>query len=325
MAIATDIPGLQVTIEVDGTALTEYEHGIIEDDDTATSATRYIGAPLAGNFSIRYLFRPPLSRHSAVQMDVLLDGNYVQAPFVEWGGKEDCEGYICSRSTSSIGGHSFTQGFQFAELRTNKINTQMTQDLADRLSPIGRIVLYFYFIEHMEAVTPAEVLQLAINDFDALSEKALHKASAMQGDQLSHQTSLTAPKQRDTITYNEVKTTENEPFATFTFYYRSTNALKSMGVIPRNPSPYPEPESDAEDRDPEDMTEEELRAVVRRMREKNQKAIAIKRERDKEREGSEDTLVGDEVEWIGSQPAHPIAKKIRRAPGPDDEVVALDD
>jgi len=35
-------------------------------------------------------------------------------------------------------------------------------------------------------------------------------------------TSLSAPEQRDTITYNEVKTTENEPFATFTFYYRST-------------------------------------------------------------------------------------------------------
>lgn len=35
--------------------------------------------------------------------------------------------------------------------------------------------------------------------------------------------SLAAPKQRDTITYNEVKTTENEPFATFTFYYRSTS------------------------------------------------------------------------------------------------------
>jgi len=59
--------------------------------------------------------------------------------------------------------------------------------------------------------------------------------------------------------------------------------------------------------------------------EKSQKAITIKREREEEREGSEDTLVGDEVEWIGSQPAHPNAKKIRRAPGPDDEVVVLDD
>lgn len=69
----------------------------------------------------------------------------------------------------------------------------MMKDLADRLSSIGRIVLYFSFIEHMEAVTPAEVPQLAINDFDALSEKALHKASAIQGDQLSHQTRYVLP------------------------------------------------------------------------------------------------------------------------------------
>ncbi|KAI4714511.1 hypothetical protein J4E89_000191 [Alternaria sp. Ai002NY15] len=282
MAIATGIPGFEVTIEVDAAALPEHQHGIIDDDDVATSTSRYIEAPSAANFSIRYLFRPPFTPPSAVQMDVLLDGNYVQAPFVEWGGKEECEGYLCSRSTSSTGGHSFTQGFHFAELRTDETNIPMTKDLADRLSPIGRIVLYFYFIEHLEA-------------------------------------------QRDTITYNEVKTTENEPFATFTFYYRSTDALKSIGIIPRTPSPSLEPESEAEDRDPEDMTEEELRAVVRSMREKNQKAIVIKREREEEREGSEDTLVGDEVEWIGSQPAHPIVKKIRRAPGPDDEVVALDD
>ncbi|KAI4696695.1 uncharacterized protein J4E88_000873 [Alternaria novae-zelandiae] len=325
MAIATGIPGFEVTIEVDAAALPEHQHGIIDDDEVATSTSRYIEAPSAANFSIRYLFRPPFTPPSAVQMDVLLDGNYVQAPFVEWGGKEECEGYLCSRSTSSTGGHSFTQGFHFAELRTDETNIPMTKDLADRLSPIGRIVLYFYFIEHLEAVRPAEVPQLPSNKFDVLSEKALHKAAAMQGDQLSHQTSLTAPEQRDTITYNEVKTTENEPFATFTFYYRSTDALKSIGVIPRTPSPSPEPELEAEDRDPEDMTEEELRAVVRSMREKKQKAITIKREREEEREGSEDTLVGDEVEWIGSQPAHPIVKRIRRMPGPDDEVVALDD
>ena len=45
-----------------------------------------------------------------------------------------------------------------------------------------------------------------------------------------------------------------------------SDALKSIGVIPRTPSPSPEPESEDEDRDPEDMTEEELRAVVRSMR-----------------------------------------------------------
>ena len=122
MAIATGIPGFEVTIEVDTVALPEYQHGVIEDDEVSTSASRYIEAPPATGFAIRYLFRPPFTPPSAIQMDVLLDGDYVQAPFVEWGGKENCEGYLCSRSTSSAGGHSFTQGFRFAELRTGKLS-----------------------------------------------------------------------------------------------------------------------------------------------------------------------------------------------------------
>jgi hypothetical protein len=44
------------------------------------------------------------------------------------------------------------------------------------------------------------------------------------------------------------------------------DALKSIGVIPRTPIPSPEPDSEVEDKDPEDMTEEEMRAELKRMR-----------------------------------------------------------
>jgi hypothetical protein len=205
MAITTGIPGLEVTVEVDAIALPEHEYAGVEDGEVTTSITKYIEAPPATDFSIRYLYRPPFTPPSAIQMDVLLDGKYVQAPFIEWGGKEGCEGYLCSRSTSSAGGRSFTQGFQFAELKTSELlfigiflgtswlrkdetNTPVTKEVADRLSTTGRIVLYFYLIEHLEAVKPAEVPQLANNEFDSLSEKALHKTVAAQGDELSHQT-----------------------------------------------------------------------------------------------------------------------------------------
>jgi hypothetical protein len=57
---------------------------------------------------------------SAVQMDIVLDDSYVQAPYIEWGGKEDCEGYLRWKFTSSVGGQDFEQGFRFAELRTGK-------------------------------------------------------------------------------------------------------------------------------------------------------------------------------------------------------------
>jgi hypothetical protein len=51
---------------------------------------------------------------------------------------------------------------------------------------MGRIVLYFYFIEHLEAVKPAEVSQLINSDLGILSEKALHKVVTTPGDKLSH-------------------------------------------------------------------------------------------------------------------------------------------
>jgi hypothetical protein len=53
---------------------------------------------------------------------------------------------------------------------------------------MGRIVLYFYFIEHLEAVKPAEVSQLINSDLGILSEKALHKVVTTPGDKLSHHT-----------------------------------------------------------------------------------------------------------------------------------------
>lgn len=97
--------------------------------------------------------------------------------------------------------------------------------------------------------------------------------------------SLGAPELRAKATYSEVQTTTNDPFAAFTFYYRSeckfpnnelftynnlaTNiffpaSLKSLGIIPRTPSPSPEPEP--EEKDLNKMTPEEMRAELQRMR-----------------------------------------------------------
>lgn len=44
------------------------------------------------------------------------------------------------------------------------------------------------------------------------------------------------------------------------------DALKSIGVIPRTPSPSQQSEDEDEDKDPEDMTEEEMRAELKRVR-----------------------------------------------------------
>lgn len=57
---------------------------------------------------------------------------------------------------------------------------------------------------------------------------------------------------------------ENEPLATFIFRYRSLRALKSIGIVPRTPSPEP-----LEERDAESLTVDEARELIRRYKVKS--------------------------------------------------------
>ncbi|KAK5135531.1 hypothetical protein LTR08_005166 [Meristemomyces frigidus] len=67
------------------------------------------------------------------------------------------------------------------------------------------------------------------------------------------------------------------PFAVFTFKYRSRRDLQIEGVISREPTPVP-----LEERDPDDLTPEEARELVRLLRAK-QKQTAVKSEFKKEK------------------------------------------
>jgi hypothetical protein len=118
MAIADEILGLDVTIEVDGAALPEYNYYSAQDHEIPNSNTKYLEAPSGAEFSIRYLFRPPFAPPSDVHMDVMFDDKYVQVPFIEHGGKDGCEVYLSSRSTMKVEGRDFTQKFHFSKLQT---------------------------------------------------------------------------------------------------------------------------------------------------------------------------------------------------------------
>lgn len=120
MAIDTNLPGLDVTIEVAGTALAEYDYDLVNDREVATSTVKYVETPSGAEFAIRCLFRPPFTPPSAVSMDIMLDGNYLQAPFVEPDYKDGYKGYICSRAALRIDGQSFTQKLRFSQLTTGE-------------------------------------------------------------------------------------------------------------------------------------------------------------------------------------------------------------
>jgi hypothetical protein len=119
MAIVPTLPGLVVTIEVVGNALPKFDYGAANDVDLQTMA-KYIEALAGAEFEIRYVYNPHYNPTSIAQLDVVMDGDYVQAPYVEWGGKDGCEGYKCGRATFFDEQGMTTRSFRFADLRVGE-------------------------------------------------------------------------------------------------------------------------------------------------------------------------------------------------------------
>jgi hypothetical protein len=59
-------------------------------------------------------FDPPLPVHA----EIMLDGNYVLAPYLEPGSKEGCEGYKFGKATFMEDGEAETRNFRFSALTT---------------------------------------------------------------------------------------------------------------------------------------------------------------------------------------------------------------
>lgn len=116
----------------------------------------------------------------------------------------------------------------------------LTDDSERQVNNIGQIVLYFYIIETLEAANAAEIPRSDSSETATISQKALKKLVA-QGDSLTCQTryvlhihshtlanlcqQLSFPRPNPAahpLPIHKVRTSSNEPFASFTFYYRST-------------------------------------------------------------------------------------------------------
>lgn len=124
MAITAGIPGLQVTINVNGEALAEYDHDAdhaANHDPAPHSVVKYIQARAGEEFEIGTLYKEPFSPPSQLHADIMMDGGYVPAPFMEWGGEKECEGYRYRKATFMDKGTVVTRNFQFAALETGEL------------------------------------------------------------------------------------------------------------------------------------------------------------------------------------------------------------
>lgn len=138
------------------------------------------------------------------------------------------------------------------------------------------------------------------------------------------------------VTYWETTRPYGEdPIAVFIFKYRSrskvylqiiynlmadfhTGDLQIEGVIPRSPSPVP-----LEERDPDDLSPEEARELVRRHRQREQERIKIKKETQEKRARS-DAFDGDsDVEELSVTGEGSTRKRHRTSTDSGVEIVDL--
>jgi hypothetical protein len=122
MVSAPELPGLEVTVEVAGEVLPEFEHDAPNANHSYLQhqVATYIESPAGTQFEIRTLYKAPYDPPLPIHVEIMLDGNYVQAPYLEPGGKEGCEGYKYGKATFMEAGEAETRKFCFAALTTGE-------------------------------------------------------------------------------------------------------------------------------------------------------------------------------------------------------------
>ncbi|KAF2622226.1 hypothetical protein BU25DRAFT_415384 [Macroventuria anomochaeta] len=274
MAILPSQPGIKISIVCNGAILQEYE----DDDEEPNHAvvSKYIEAVSGAEFGIRWdvsspwppytiLFKYYLDQKKASDRYCRLE-NFKHPSYI----------YTEEGATSMVNGQGYLHRFAFAALTVDDAGAPVPEQLMKDIKGMGEITVKAFFVAVQQTSSVVDrALDNNIREVGKIPEKAL------KGRSLSHQTSLRAPQaiaKFSTATCDYIDPARKS-FATYTFKYRSRDALKSLLIIPRSPSPVP-----LEDRDVDTLSAAEMRELLRRQREREADARAIKQERGIKRE-----------------------------------------
>ncbi|KAM3416597.1 hypothetical protein BST61_g8188 [Cercospora zeina] len=313
-----NIPQLQAHILVNSRPLTEYD-----DEDTSptnTHKTKFVEATAGLSFVVRVITSPRLARspEDCVSFYVDLDGKYVGGKFLETGNKYAVQSACKSGFERNTATGSTQEKFRFTHLQTNDSPVGKAKH-AD-YKHLGEIRVRCFWVRKIGRASDEqnERPNAYLAGAAAVPEKCL------KGRAVSSRATL-GPAEQRAWKVNYVQTVDvydKKPFATFTFKYRSRRDLQIEGIIPRSPSPVP-----LEERDPDSLTLDESRELVRRMREREkEQRTEIKKEGQKSKakrarsEAVETDSDGEAVLVLGEGPAR---KRGRQSTDSGVEIVDL--
>ncbi|KAK4496758.1 hypothetical protein PRZ48_012741 [Zasmidium cellare] len=251
MAVLDGLPGVEVTVQVDGIALKEYEDP--DEEELAKTHVCYVESKSEKHFSISVKVKDDF-KYKGDSISVLTTADGTDAAYDLYDSDDrdnEILGFTAGRTTTK---------FRFNDLETVS-DGHMTTHEAAKVRSLGELKVQ---VHHTRQVR----IEPGLGQYDHV-ETGIISEKALKGDSIARKRTSKA-----IVTYPDG---QHNPVATFVFRYRSMQALKSMLIIPRTPTPPP-----LEERDFDTLTREELKELHRRAKEAKEQEDTkrkIKRER----------------------------------------------
>ncbi|KAI1469458.1 uncharacterized protein F4812DRAFT_470407 [Daldinia caldariorum] len=283
MAILRDVPGIQVTVQVAGNDAIEYEdpdasEGGETRDATCPTSIKYIECVDEAEFAIKLRVDDTYQwghKNNALMTHLRLDGKSVSGIIVSQTarvngtaiGINKGEYAYCTQTDRWL-----FRKFKFSAVDvvddSNKSRVEKDVKIARHLGLIQVKVFRCIPLGTYRKPTPRSDFQQS--DKLELAEKSL------KGKAISHGTSFSSGQHTRTPNNRRVAYIDgyDKPIAMFQFHYRSREALKREMVIPRSPSPAPEPKCEIAQ-----MSRAELERLARERLDQLQNDQSIKEER----------------------------------------------
>ncbi|TKW59438.1 hypothetical protein CTA1_10229 [Colletotrichum tanaceti] len=252
MAIIHDLPGVKITVQVDGQDAVEYDDpdGLENDANRKNARWRtfsYVESKDDAFFSVRYQIDNSHRWQSpvhALSLTLYVDGKRMDGvvceatrfhnydSFFVWDHKVDG-----SRERSTASGYERLNKFKFSKVTTtDDAAKDRVESDSTRAKLLGTIEVFIY---SMIITGPSRYISSGHRhetqrDGFNIAEKAL------KGRAVSHGTSFAdggVVSQRPSVTAEYLN--DHLPIAAFNFKYRSRDALHKELIIPRSPSPEP--------------------------------------------------------------------------------------
>ncbi|KAK4575240.1 hypothetical protein LTR86_001092 [Recurvomyces mirabilis] len=258
MAIVDTAPALEVSILVDGKPLKEHRDD--DDPDEEGTVTRWVEAVNGKNFVVQINAGTAFEyKAERLECAIYMDGNRVSGPVVS-------PGKSTMTSTGRVLPGELLEKYRFSDLETVGDGNMLLRE-AGSVAQLGSIKVVtshvkkrgdaFGLSQHVKATTRI------------VSEKAL------KGMAISHTVQFEEAVKNRARTY--IKTSKVADGPTFMFRYRSREALRMMYIIPRTPTAPPVEERDFNTLSRDEL--EELHKQYKAIKEKQQAAVKVKRER----------------------------------------------